>query len=68
MAHTKVFAARVPRPLAEGAREALGLPEDVSDSEFVRRAFAALAGLDVHEHTPRPGRPSRKRTDRPVTT
>lgn len=72
MAETRVIGGRVPDPLYEGARLALGLPENVRDSELIRHAFAALAGLDVTAHTPkvggrRPGaggkRPRKRRPD-----
>jgi hypothetical protein len=47
---------RVPVALVRMAREALGRP-DVSDSDLLRTGLAALAGVDVRDWTPRPGRP-----------
>lgn len=81
MAKTRVIGGRVPDPLCEGARLALGLPATVSDSDLIRHAFARLAGLDINEHTPRmggsrpgaggrrpgAGRPRRKREGDAVT-
>lgn len=55
MAETRVIGGRVPDPLYEGARLALGLPTGVKDSDLIRHAFAHLAGLDIHQHTPKRG-------------
>jgi hypothetical protein len=55
VAETRVIGGRVPQPLYDGARAALGLPANVKDSDLIRHAFARLAGLDVNQHTPQNG-------------
>lgn len=52
---TRLVGGRVTEPLYDGARRSLGLPEDCRDSDLIRHAFAALAGLDVRDHTPKHG-------------
>lgn len=45
--------------LIERAREAAGA-DDLSTSDVVRLGLATLAGVDVAEYTPRPGRPRKQ--------
>lgn len=50
MTASRVIGARVPEPVFNQARRALGLPEDVPESDVIRAALAHAAGVDVDAH------------------
>ena len=64
MNETEVISARVPRALYDGARQALGLPEDARDTDLIRHAFAAVAGLNPQDFALRPGPKRPAKTER----